>query len=198
METAFLEDTVTLPYFGELHSQHRLISRYVESVPSGQDISTDVPQEQANWEVLRSSFNTEKLEIDYNPWLYAGVSQVSEPYAPRFQPETIIDPSVRPMLTDRVRLTLDRILLLLEGEARRSFIPVSKVEVSGFVDPEENTEEIVVTQWVGISAQAALAYWDKLGALVEFWIDFLPGESARIVTERLAIEVRWDANDTIF
>jgi len=92
-------------------------------------------------------------------------------------------------------MTLDRMLPLLKGEARRSFIPVSKVEVRGFVDPEEDTEEVVVIQWVEVSPQAALAYWDKLGSMIEFWIGFLPDELARIAIERLSFEVRWDIND---
>jgi hypothetical protein len=92
-------------------------------------------------------------------------------------------------------MTLDRIIPLLKGEARRSFIPVSKVEVRGFVDPEEDTEEVVVVQWVKVSPQAALAYWDKLGSMIEFWIGFLPDELARIAIERLSFEVRWDIDD---
>ena len=195
METAFLQDTVTLPYLGEFHSQHRVAPRYVESNPSGQGILIDIPQEQTDWEVSMLSFSKDELKIHYDQWLYVGVPQTTELCVPRIEPETIIDSSARPMLTDRVRMTLDRILPLLKGEARRSFIPVSKVEVSGFVDPEEDAEEVVVTQWVKVSPEAALAYWDKLGSMVEFWIDFLPDELARIATERLSIEVRWDIND---
>ena len=198
METAFLQDTATLPYLGEFHFQHRPVSRYVESIPSGQGILIETPQEQTAWEVSISPFSTDELEIRYDQWLYVGVPQAIEPYVPRIEPETIINPSARPMLTDRVRMTLDRMLPLLRGEARRSFIPVSKVEVRGFVDPEEDTEEVVVTQWVKVSSQTALAYWDRLGSMIEFWIDFLPDELARIATERLSIEVRWDINDAAF
>ncbi|MDO8673785.1 MAG: hypothetical protein Q7O66_20435 [Dehalococcoidia bacterium] len=71
-------------------------------------------------------------------------------------------------------------------------MPVSKIEVSGFVDPEEGTEEVVVTQWVRVSRQTALEYWDRLGPSVEVWVDFLPERLARVVTERIAIEVRCD------
>ncbi|MCK4451400.1 MAG: hypothetical protein KAX26_12495, partial [Anaerolineae bacterium] len=59
----------------------------------------------------------------------------------------------------------------------------------------EDTEEVVVIQWVKVSPQAALAYWDRLGSMIEFWTDFLSDELARIATERLSIEVRWDIND---
>jgi hypothetical protein len=197
MEIAFLQDSVTLPYLGEFHSRRRPVSRYVESTPSGQGILIEISQEQTDWEVPISPFNTDELEIHYDQWLYVGAPHIIESYVPRIEPETIIDPSARPMLTDRVCMTLDRIIPLLKGEARRSFIPVSKVEVRGFVDPEEDTEEVVVVQWVKVSPQAALAYWDKLGSMIEFWIGFLPDELARIATERLSIEVRWDINDTV-
>jgi hypothetical protein len=195
METDFLQDTVVaLPYLGEPHSQHHPVLHYVESTPSGQGILIEALQEQTG-QVSISPFGTDALEIYYDQWLYVGVSQTIEPYVPRIEPETIIDPSAHSMLTDRVRLTLIRMLPLLKSEARKSFIPVSKVEVRGFVDPEEDTEEVVVIQWVKVSPQAALAYWDRLGSMVEFWIDFLPDELARIATERLSIEVRWDIND---
>jgi hypothetical protein len=70
---------------------------------------------------------------------------------------------------------------------------VDKIEVSGFFDPEENTEEMVITQWIKISAEAALDYWDRLGTTIEAWTDLLPEELARIAAERIAVEVRWDA-----
>jgi hypothetical protein len=195
METSFLQDSVTLPYLGEFHSQRRPVTRYEESTPSGQGILIETSWEQTDWEVPISPCSTDELEIHYDQWLYVGVPQAIEPYVPRIEPETIIDPSARPMLTDRVCMTLDRMIPLLKGEARRSFIPVSKVEVRGFVDPEEDTEEVVVIQWVEVSPQAALAYWDKLGSMIEFWIGFLPDELARIAIERLSFEVRWDIND---
>lgn len=71
------------------------------------------------------------------------------------------------MLTDRVREVLRDLLQLLSREARRYYIPVSKIEISGFVDPEENRREVVVTQWVKVSARMAMDYWDMLGFRVE-------------------------------
>ena len=93
------------------------------------------------------------------------------------------------MLTDRMQETLNRLLALLTQEARRNFIPVSKIEIRGFVDPEEDTKEVVVTQWVKVPPSTALDYWDRLGAAVELWIDYLPETLASIVLERIAIKV---------
>ncbi len=83
-----------------------------------------------------------------------------------------------------------RLIPLLESEARRSFVPVTKIEVTGFVDPEEDTDEVVVTVWVKLSPPEALNYWDKLGGSVELWTDYLPADLAEVAEERLAIEVR--------
>jgi hypothetical protein len=79
---------------------------------------------------------------------------------------------------------------MLKWEARRSFVPVSRFDVSGFIDPDEDTEEVVVTEWVELSPPAALDYWDRLGGVIEAWVDFLPTDLAEIAVERLAIEVR--------
>jgi hypothetical protein len=111
---------------------------------------------------------------------------------PRVEPGVRIDPSASGLLTDKVRETLGRLLDVLRWDARRSFVPVSRFEVTGFIDPEEDTEEVVVTEWVGVSPQAALDYWDRLGAVIEGWVDFLPAELAQIAVERLAFEVRAD------
>jgi hypothetical protein len=72
-----------------------------------------------------------------------------------------------------------------------------RVEVSGFIDPEEDIEEVVVTQYVNASPQMALNYWDKLGTAIEIWTAFLPESLRNIVVERLAVEVRWATSDAI-
>jgi predicted Zn-dependent protease len=79
--------------------------------------------------------------------------------------------------------------------ARQNFVQVSKVEVSGFVSYEEDADEVVVAQWVNLSAPAALAYWEKLGNAVQGWTAFLPKELAQVAIEKIAIEVNWNGND---
>lgn len=109
-------------------------------------------------------------------------------------PSLLIHPSARPLLTADVHATLECLLRLLESEAHTQGVPVSKIEVHGFADPEEDTDTVVVTQWVGVPPQTALAYWDHLGAAVEAWTEQLPSERVPIAAERIAIEVRWDAD----
>lgn len=128
-------------------------------------------------------------------WSGAGTVWPTEVYIPVATTQVVIDPSASPMLTDRMREILSSLLGLLGREARKRFLPVRKIEVRGFVDPEEDEGEIVVTQWVKVPQDTALAYWDRLGAPVEAWISSLPKRVAGIAADRLAIEVRWDTND---
>lgn len=76
--------------------------------------------------------------------------EVSDP------PPLLIHPSARVLLTADMQATLDRLVELLENEARTQDIPISKVEVHGFVDPEEDTDSVIVTQWVAVPSQTAL------------------------------------------
>ena len=109
-------------------------------------------------------------------------------------PPLLIHPSAQVLLTADVQATLDRLVELLENEARTQGIPISKVEVHGFVDPEEDTDSVIVTQWVAVPSQTALVYWDHLGAALEAWTKQLPTDSAAIVAEQIAVEVRWETD----
>ncbi|MBI4788508.1 MAG: hypothetical protein HY782_15865 [Chloroflexi bacterium] len=100
--------------------------------------------------------------------------------------------SARPLLTDRMQGVVDRLLPVLDRAASQHHVPVEKIVVSGFADPEDDSTEIVVTQWTPLPAPAALAYWDQLGLMVEEWTRSLPGPLAALVTDKLAIAVEWD------
>ena len=124
-------------------------------------------------------------------WDSAGVPVESHPGIPVRAQEPVIHPSANPMLTDRVKETLGRLIPLLQHAARHNYIQVSKVEISGFVDLDDESSEVVVTQVVNAPAYTALHYWDKLGPLIEAWIRLLPEELAVIADERIAVEVQW-------
>jgi len=98
------------------------------------------------------------------------------------------------LLTADVQATLDRLVELLENEARTQDIPIGKVEVHGFRDPDEDTDSVIVTQWIALPSQTALAYWDHLGTTMEAWTKQLPTDSAAIVAEQIAVEVRWETD----
>ena len=109
-------------------------------------------------------------------------------------PPLLIHASAHPLLKGKVQATLERLLDLLTSEAHTQGIPVSKTEVRGFVDPEEDTNSVVVMQWVEAPSQRALSYWDHLGEAVETWTEQLSREDAAIMVERIAVEVRWEAD----
>lgn len=64
-------------------------------------------------------------------------------------------------------------------------------KVKQFIDPDDNSEESVVIQRVGASPHTALDYWDRLGAAVEDWSQYLPDNLKRTLAAQIAIEVRW-------
>lgn len=112
-------------------------------------------------------------------------------------PRPLYDENVKAMLTDRVEDTVHRLLRLLERQARQRSVPVMRVEVEGSVDPEEDVKEVVVTQWVRLTPEQALDYWDQLGAKMERWTDLLPAELATILSDRIRVEVWWEADDDV-
>ncbi len=99
--------------------------------------------------------------------------------------------SAKPMLTDRMQRILTSLYPLLDRAARRYGVQVRKVIVGGYVDPEEDHDQVVVTQWVNLPAHSALSYWDKMALFVDDWLKSLPPEFAP-VAERIAISVEWD------
>ncbi len=90
---------------------------------------------------------------------------------------------------------LSRYLKLIEGFARREGITVTKTKVGAYHDPEENTDQLVVSQWVKLPEDATMDYWDHLGTEIENWVNTLDQNDADLVAEWIALEVRPDAAD---
>lgn len=107
-------------------------------------------------------------------------------------PEPLYDVSAKPMLTDKVQEALDWLFGILPQVAEENFVFVTRLEVSGFVDPEEDSQEVVVTEWVKVSHQYALDYWDRLCDSIEMFTKYIPEDLADILNERVSIEVRPD------
>lgn len=109
-------------------------------------------------------------------------------------PPLLVHASAHSLLKGKVQATLERLLDFLTSEAHRQGLLVSKTEVHGFVDPEEDTNSVIVMQWVEAPPQRALSYWDHLGEAIETWTEQLSRKDAAIMAERIAIEVRWEAD----
>jgi hypothetical protein len=99
--------------------------------------------------------------------------------------------TIRDDLLLELRPHIEMIKSLIGDMARARDISVTDVTVSKFVDPDEQSEEIVITQHVCLRADAALAYWDEAGAAVAQWTGSLPAEEAARVTRSVAVAVRW-------
>jgi len=113
------------------------------------------------------------------------------------EPEIIKDPSSVPLITEEIESVLGRLLVLLKNTATNYSMPSKRIEISGFSDREENTREVVVTQWVNAPAQTAMEYWDQLGIAIENWIRFLPKKLKKVVTENISVDVQWENDHAI-
>ena len=99
------------------------------------------------------------------------------------------------IITDRVKIVLDKLLYFLERESRRNYIPVNKMEVSCFSDPEDGKKTVIVAQFVRVSPEISMNYWDILCARLDVWANSLPEEYKEIFMDRISTEVRPEIND---
>lgn len=119
---------------------------------------------------------------------------MSEPArAPRVQ--IVWDPSVRALLTAAVRQTLNALLPHLERLAAEEPSPVTRIEVRGYVDPEEGSKQVVIRVWTDLPAEPALDYWDRLGEAFDTWLGTLPPRLARVAAEQIHLSVEWRSDD---
>lgn len=81
--------------------------------------------------------------------------------------------------------------LLAEEGLRRGILPTNRpMSVSRFVDPEEDRQELVMTQYVTLPTEEALAYWDELGDAIEQWSRSLSPEDKAVLNNIIAINVK--------
>jgi hypothetical protein len=127
--------------------------------------------------VQRAILHTDRGTPPESAGTYSDVSVNS--YRDEVIPE--MDQSARTLVSDRVQAILRRLLPELIRVA------------SGFVDPEEDNRQLVITQWVNLPASPALDYWDRLGAFIESWTASQTPYVRSIVSEQFAFDVRWNA-----
>ncbi len=124
----------------------------------------------------------------------AGLAGTVPPYSDRVLhlPTTIqFQESVNSMMTDRMQRVLKALFPLLDQAARMYGVQVRHVVVSGYVDPEEDHDQVVVTQWVNLPEKYALSYWDQMGLFIDNALKALPSEFIP-VADRIGISVEWD------
>ena len=111
------------------------------------------------------------------------------------RPEILVHESANSYLTSEINDALDQFLLALQRDAHSQHVPLARIELAGYVDPEEDFEEVVVQVFTNLTCEEALTYWDRLGTLVESWTATLPPPLQNLMREKVAFDVQWDASD---
>jgi hypothetical protein len=111
---------------------------------------------------------------DKSVWKAVGISQ---------------DSSVKALLTDRVKSTLDYLIPIVTDSARGRFIPLKKVELHGYVDREEGSEQVIVRILTTVNPDMAYRFWKYLGARIQTAISHAPTIIQDIAIERISFEV---------
>lgn len=106
-----------------------------------------------------------------------------------------IHPSAGPILAGEIEPLLRGYLQVVEGFAQRHSIPISKVEISGFQDPEEGSQQLVVAIWMRLPTKDAMERWHAMGRALENWVNGLPELEAETVAEWIAMEVYSDVEE---
>lgn len=104
-------------------------------------------------------------------------------------------PSCQSLLTGDIRAALDELTSLLIRSAAQQNVPVLKIDVRGFSDPDEDNAQVVVRQWVKLPPREALHYWDSLGPDYETWLRSYPEARQSTVTDQIAFEIRWTEDE---
>lgn len=74
----------------------------------------------------------------------------------------------------------------------RARIPVQRISIGTFTDPEEAWTNVTLTVSVLCPAAHALAFWDYLGDRIDRWRSTLSEKSAAQLSESLAVYVDWE------
>ena len=110
--------------------------------------------------------------------------------------QIIYKSSAASILTPLVRGALDRFFASPVGKKLQLTGKVQKVEISGISTYPEADARIVVTQWVRLPAQLALAYWDELSDAFEQWVQGLTQEEREAVLDLVTLDVQWETGAT--
>ena len=101
-----------------------------------------------------------------------------------------IDGDAQSLFQDHQGLVHHLAGLLAQEGLRRGVIAKNRLmAVSRFVDPEEDRQELVITQYVNLPFEAALVYWDELGDAIEKWSRTLSPENRIALNTTIAINV---------
>jgi len=106
-----------------------------------------------------------------------------------------IHPSAYPLLTAGMEPLLRSYLAVIGRYVQQHSIPIGRVEISGFEDPEEGDQQVVVALWIGLPATEAMGQWHEVGRAIEDWVNGLSDLEADAIAEGIAMEVYSDVDD---
>jgi hypothetical protein len=110
-------------------------------------------------------------------------------------PRLVIERQAKALLTSRVRELIQPLAAIAQTQAFRSHVYLRSIVVRPFVDPDDDSRELVLEIHVSALPSQGLAYWDGLGAALNSFRDTLPASVAAILGERLSVHVVWPSAD---
>ena len=122
------------------------------------------------------------------------VLAANDPRPTAAEPRLLVDPSALSLLSGDVSV-LARFLQFVRRDVLQEHIPVSRIEIRGSADPEDDTSQIVIRLWLrGISENEMRRYYQDLGARVDRWTGRLSETQRLYFVSRLSFQVRREAD----
>jgi len=110
-------------------------------------------------------------------------------------PRLVIERQAKALLTSRVREVIQPLVAIAQTQALRSHLHVTSMVVRPFVDPDDDSRELILEIHVSALPAQGLAYWDGLGATLNTYRDTLPAATAAILGDRVSVHVVWPSSD---
>jgi len=108
--------------------------------------------------------------------------------------EVFYDPSVLPLLGGHETL-LEHFLTLLAQDVQQERLPVTRIEVRGTNDAEDDTSQILVRLWLNrLSDQEIRDYYRSFGRRVDDWARQLSDEQRQFFMTRVSFQARRAVN----
>ena len=99
--------------------------------------------------------------------------------------------SLETVLNSHNRLILENYVAYIKDFAELDIVLVTNIEIGVFEDPEENSQEVVITIEVFATANAAMSFWKRLGRHLGAWLAKQPDATQKLIREQFAIDVHW-------
>ena len=98
-------------------------------------------------------------------------------------------------MTSSVKQLVGPLVAIARTKALHASIEIASMELSVFLDPEDDSRELVLEIHTCALPTQGLAYWDSLGSAINEWRAKLPAALAEILAGRLAVHVTWAQMD---